>query len=90
MDLTELRNELDAIDKEIVELFRRRMETVKMVSEYKRISGTAVLDPKREQEILCRVAQLSGDELSDYTKELFTTLMSISRDYQHSLAKSES
>ena len=85
MDLKELRNELDNIDNEIVGLFKRRMETVKMVSESKKDTGKAVKDRRREREILSRVTDLSGPELESYTKVLFTTLMSLSRSYQHSL-----
>ena len=88
MDLTQLRNELDTIDNEIVELFKRRMDTVRMVSESKKTTGKAVKDRKREREILSRVTDLSGPELESYTKVLFTTLMTLSRSYQHSLKDS--
>ena len=86
MELTDLRNELDSIDDEIVALFRRRMETVKLVSQYKAGARRAVKDKKREREILSRVTELSGPELESYTKVLFTTLMSLSRSYQHALS----
>ena len=88
MELKDLRNELDNIDNQIVELFKRRMETVKMVSESKKDTGKAVKDRRREREILSRVTDLSGPELESYTKVLFTTLMSLSRSYQHSLKDS--
>lgn len=87
MQLDELRESLDNIDDEIVSLFRRRMETVEQVSQFKTGARRGVKDKKREREILARVTGLSGEKLESYTKVLFTTLMSLSRSYQHSLAE---
>ncbi|MGI6028170.1 MAG: bifunctional chorismate mutase/prephenate dehydratase [Candidatus Heteroscillospira sp.] len=86
MELSELRSNLNAIDDEIVSLFVRRMETVKQVSECKAGMSKAVKDKNREREILARVTGLAGEELESYTKVLFTTLMSLSRSYQHALS----
>ena len=86
MELSEIRKNLDDIDNELVALFRRRMETVKLVSQYKNTPTKAVKDKKREREILSRVTDLSGPELESYTKVLFTTLMSLSRAYQYALS----
>ena len=44
MDLLELRNELDGIDKNIVELYEKRMEVCKKVAEYKIETGKRVFD----------------------------------------------
>jgi chorismate mutase/prephenate dehydratase len=88
MDLSELRNTLDGIDDEIVRLFKQRMETVTQISQYKTGAGRAVKDKRREREILARVTDEAGEELESYTKVLFTTLMSLSRSYQHALSDS--
>lgn len=84
MELNELRTEIDNIDSEICKLFVKRMETVSSVAELKKTSGKAVLDRKREREILSRMTDLSGKELETHTKVLFSTLMSLSRSYQNS------
>ena len=44
MELQDIRREIDAIDGELVRLFRRRMEAVAAVAEAKRGSGAAVVD----------------------------------------------
>ena len=36
MDLSELRVQIDAIDKDIVELYEKRMDICRQVAEYKR------------------------------------------------------
>ena len=81
MDLNELRNEINGIDDEILGLFLRRMALAKQVAEYKRENGLPIYQPQREQEILESVAQRAG-ELGGYARELFTTLMDLSKQYQ--------
>ena len=47
-NLLELRNEIDAIDKEIVGLFQNRMKISSEVAEYKISTGKKVFDRARE------------------------------------------
>ena len=82
MELKDLRDRLDLIDNQITELFKQRMETVKLVAEYKRTNNTPILAAGREQEILDRISAIVGDDLQEYAKKLFITLMALSRDYQ--------
>ena len=81
MDLNKLRNEINRIDDEILGLFLRRMALAKQVAEYKQANGLPIYQPQREQEILESVSERSG-ELGGYARELFTTLMALSRQYQ--------
>ena len=81
-DLKEVRREIDAIDEEMVNLFVRRMSAAEAVAEAKRGSGTPVLNPAREREILAKVAGKVGPDLENEARILFTTLMSISRGRQ--------
>lgn len=82
MDLQDYRNQLDQIDDQLVALFKQRMETVKLVADYKREHNTPVLAAGRERDILYRVTGLCGEELQEYTKILYSTLLELSRDYQ--------
>ena len=52
LDLLEIRDQIDGIDKEIVELFEKRMQLSAEVAEYKISNNKAVLDPQREKEKL--------------------------------------
>ena len=47
-ELQALRQEIDAVDRELVELFRRRMDVTRRVGEYKAARGMAVLDQARD------------------------------------------
>ena len=83
-DINELRNEINSIDREFVELFIKRMGVSLSVAEYKKKTGMPVLDRARERELLNRVAKMSGDEMKTYTRLLYSTVLNLSRSYQHS------
>ena len=65
MDIKDLRENIDAIDREIVELFKKRMNVAAEVAEYKRENNMNVLDSSRERALLAKVAELSGKEFED-------------------------
>ena len=83
MDLIELRNEIDKIDDDILTLFLKRMETAKKVAEYKKENGLSTMQKGREREILKKVSEKSGDEMAEYSRILFATLMDLSKSYQN-------
>ena len=66
----------------MIELFKKRMEVVTSVAAYKKEHALPILDAKRESELLERIGEMAGDELGGYAKELYTTFMKVSRDYQ--------
>ncbi|EEY34785.1 chorismate mutase [Pseudoleptotrichia goodfellowii] len=51
-NLSEIREKIDKIDKEIVELIEKRLEIVKEVALYKKENNMKVFDSKREKEVL--------------------------------------
>ena len=75
MELKDYREQLDQIDDQLAALFKRRMETVKQVADYKKEHNTPVLAAGRERDILYRVTGLCGEELQEYTKILYSTLL---------------
>lgn len=86
MDLLECRKELDGIDRQIVELFEKRMEICGYVAESKLASGKAVYDGERERQKLEAVeAMAHGDFNRTAVTELFSQMMTISRRYQYKL-----
>ena len=83
MELEELRKEIDKTDRELVSLFKQRMNLSAAVAEYKIEKGLPVLDASRERALLAKVAELSGEEFEDYTRTLYSTILDLSRSYQH-------
>ena len=83
MELSRLREQIDDIDRQLVELFKKRMNVSAEVAEYKRQMGMAVLDASRERALLAKVSELSGEEFEEYTRTLYATILELSRSYQH-------
>ena len=52
MELKELRNEIDLIDDELVQLFNKRMQLSAQVADYKKEHNMPIHVPAREREIL--------------------------------------
>ncbi|MBR2422390.1 MAG: prephenate dehydratase [Oscillospiraceae bacterium] len=82
MDLSELRQEIDRIDKELVDLFTQRMGISAQVADYKRANNLPIFHPGREREILQKVAAMAGPEMENYTRVLYSMLFELSRSYQ--------
>ena len=81
-NITVLREEINNIDRELVELFKKRMAVSCKIAEYKHDNSLPVYDPEREKLIIDRIADQVGEELADYASELYAALFKISRDYQ--------
>ncbi len=81
--LDEYRLEIDKIDREIVRLFEKRMNTVLKVANYKKENNMEVLQSSREEVVLDKaVKNLSNSEYSEDIKEVFKLLMKLSREKQ--------
>lgn len=85
IDINESREKIDAIDRQIVELFKERMGVAIDIAEYKKAMGKATLDESRERALLAKVSGLAGEELSNYTRVLYSMIMEISKSYQHNI-----
>lgn len=87
--LQESREKIDAIDKQIVQLFEERMKIAKDVAEYKIVTGKKVYDRERELQKLKAVKQMASNDFNEHgVEELFSQIMSISRKLQYSLLAS--
>ena len=84
MSLEELRDEIEEIDREIVESIARRTYVVESIAEVKKERGMEIHDPKREEVVLDRVAERaeSLDVDPEDVREVFELLMDISKKEQ--------
>ena len=86
LDLKEIRNKLDEIDTQLVELFEKRMALCSDVAEFKIQTGKKVYDGEREHQKLEAVTAMAD---TDFNKkgvyELFSQIMTISRKLQYGL-----
>ena len=87
-ELKEYRNQIDAIDRQLADLFQQRMDVVDNVGRYKVARDMPVLDAKREQEVLAAKVALARDEgMSADLAALFEHIMAISRRRQRKLVQ---
>ena len=82
MSLGDIRIEIDKIDKELVNLLKKRMDCSLKVAEIKRAEGLPVYHPAREKEILERVS-FEGGDYGSHIAEIYKLLMECSRELQH-------
>lgn len=83
MNLDELRKQIDQIDKEMMNLFKKRMDVSLLIGELKKNNHLPVLDSKREQEILLQKRnELNDEKLWPFYESLIKEIMRLSKEYQ--------
>jgi len=82
MDIEELRQEIDKIDDQLVNLFGQRMDIAAQIADYKKEHQLPIFVPSREREKLADVAQKAGPKMANYTRVLYSMLFELSRSYQ--------
>ena len=90
MELSDYRNQIDHIDKELIRLFAERMDVAAEIAAYKKEHGLAVLDPARERAKLLDVAEQTPEALQEYAVSLYSLLFELSRSYQNRLLEKPS
>lgn len=86
-NLSEIRSDIDRIDSEIIELFKKRMDCAKEVGIYKKSQNTPVLNQDRENDILDAVEK-KGGEYGSHARLLYSNIMELSRALQHNIVGS--
>lgn len=89
MSLKPIRDEIDQIDQQLIELFTRRMECSRKVAQYKLENGMQIFNPERENQVLDNVAEQAG-EYGGSARLLYSSIMELSRALQHDLLGSGS
>lgn len=83
MDLSEYREKIDEVDRELVRLFAERMDIARGIAEYKKENGLAVFDPSRERKKLASISEMLPDKFKSYGESLYSHIFELSRAYQH-------
>ena len=85
-DMDILRDKINEIDTNLLNLFEERMSAVKEIGEYKMNHDLPVHNSEREKEVLeSKVKMLKNTDILNETGEFFRALMTISRNYQHKI-----
>lgn len=84
--LETLRHKIDMIDRELVALLEKRMDTVTKIGQVKKEENQAVYDAKREQQVLDKVVSLLKNKgYKETITETYVDLMKHSREYQNKM-----
>ena len=84
MELSEIREKIDAVDEQPLDLFLQRMDLSDEVVAYKNAHHLPILNKERERAILAKVTEKSG-ERERYAYHLFSTLFELARSRQAEL-----
>lgn len=84
-NLENARKEINDIDKQMMDLFIRRMKAAENIAQYKKERGLPVYDPAREEQIFNRHSQLDDKVLEEYYRLFLKDTIDISKQYQSRL-----
>lgn len=85
MNLNEIRIQIDKIDREILELFQKRMNLCRDVAIYKKENNLPIFQEEREVQILNKMESLAEIDMKAGAKALFTVIMDISKQLQRQI-----
>ena len=86
--LDEARREINDVDKQMAELFTRRMVAAETIVSYKAEHGLPILDKAREEQVVERNAAMIPDPIiRNYYVSFIRNTMAVSRSYQEQLLK---
>ena len=85
-DLSESRTKIEAIDRQMSELFVQRMEIAESIADYKKENGLPILDEKREKALIEKnEAYIKEEKLRPYYRQFLRSVLDVSKQYQHTL-----
>src|SRR5690348_8789855 len=77
-ELRQMRDEIVAIDREVLDALNRRLGLVRRVNEHKAATGAPAIDAKREAELLAELAQANRGPLSEEgVRTAFSALLDV-------------
>lgn len=84
MDLKEIRESIDKIDKHILTLLDERFKLMPLVKDYKDKNNLPIDDPKREEQLLKRLKELAKEKNIDenFIADLYQLIIAESKNHQ--------
>lgn len=89
-ELDNYRKEIDAIDKELIVLFEKRMDISAKVGDYKKKNSLPIFNGKREEEVIEKnIMKLNNKSYSNFAQSFFKNIMELSRLLQENIIKED-
>lgn len=87
-ELEKCRQEIDEIDKQLIELFEKRMDVGVRVAEYKAENGLPIYNSERESQVISKnINQLKEEKYEILARRFFIGIMELSRELQGEVIK---
>lgn len=87
-EIEQCRKEIDEIDKELINLFERRMDVAIRVANYKKENDLPIYDEERESKVIKKnVDNLKNKNYDLLARRFFLSIMELSRSLQESIIK---
>ena len=87
-ELEQCRKEIDDIDKELINLFERRMDVAIRVANYKKENDLPIYDEERESKVIKKnIDNLKNKNYDLLARRFFLSIMELSRSLQESIIK---
>ena len=85
-ELENLREKIDAIDKEMIALFEKRMDIVADIAAYKIKNNLPILNQNREDIVISKVKSIvKNKEYTDSAIDFIKDIMEISKKFQQKI-----
>ena len=83
LDLGKIREKIDKLDSQLVELLEKRLEIVQEVAQFKKQTGKRIFDEEREKEVVQKnLKRVKNKELDHYIELILKDIMDSSKKYQ--------
>lgn len=82
MDLTQIRERIDQLDRQLTQLLTKRMEITNEVAAYKLANNMPVYVPEREKQVIDKVCSLTKDEYKQALAVIYQCIMDESKKNQ--------
>lgn len=87
-EIEQCRKEIDEIDKELINLFERRMDVAIRVANFKKENDLPIYDEERESKVIKKnVDNLKNKNYDLLARRFFLSIMELSRSLQESIIK---
>ena len=83
LDLGKIREKIDKLDRQLVELLEERLKIVQEVAQFKKQTGKRIFDEEREKEVVQKnLKRVKNKELNHYIELILKDIMDSSKEYQ--------
>jgi len=88
--LDALRQGIDRLDKDLLELFEVRMQKVSEIADFKKVNNLTILDESREEKVLGNISIIKNKNFAEPAERFLKYIMEISKSVQAEYISQES